>query len=408
MYPQGLFVLSDALHVLTGIDALELIKFLFPFLGALLVFPVFVLTRSLFNQRIGIIASVLYAISYTQYTIFTMLYFKNVLGLMFLLLVIYALEKKKYGLMALMFAALGIFHRPEFLLFSLILLPYFILHRRRAIIFAVLGTAILIVPFWLPRWEINWGILSGTIQTAVTNIQTGEGLGGGTFFGLNTYIMLAPYLPFALIGAIYLAIKRNWNSILFYFVISSIIVVFQLFFFKRFIIPLDIAVVILAAVGINYTLLHRGEVWRVAGVATVILLLSAATLPTVNAANNARPLISEEQLRAVEWIRENSEDDAYVLATSYDAPWVLGWSGRRVIAPGLFEWDVHNKNDWLLFFSTNDPEVANEFLSVYDAPVYIYFSENKGNYLGLEKFQSDYFQKLRDNSAVIYKYTRDG
>lgn len=405
MYPQGLFVLSDAMYVVAGTNAMQLINYLFPFLGALLVFPVFVVTRSLFGQRVGLIAAVLYAISYTQYTAFTWLYFKNVLGLMFLLLAIYGLEKKRYGLMALMFAALGIFHRPEFLLFSLILIPYFILHRRHGIILAALGTAVLIALFWLPRWEVNWGLLSGTLETAVTNIQTGEGLGGGTFLGFNTYTIVSlAYLPFALMGAIYLAIKRSWNSILFFFVISSIIVVFQLFFFRRLIIPLDIAVVILAAVGIDYTLLHKRGIWRGVGVGATILLLVITGFPTVTAANNVRPLISEEQLGAVEWIRENAEDDAYVLATSNDAPWVLGWSGRRVIAPGLFEWDVHSKDEWFVFFGSKDPEAAKEFLDVYDGPIYIYHSKKWGNYLGLEKFQGGYFQKVYDNGAAIYKY----
>jgi hypothetical protein len=131
-------------------------------------------------------------------------------------------------------------------------------------------------------------------------------------------------------------------------------------------------------------------------------------LPTVTAANNARPLISEEQLGAVEWIRENAEDDAYVLATSNDAPWVLAWSGRRVIAPGLFEWNVHSKDEWLSFFRAKDPEAAKEFLDVYDGPIYIYYSRNWGNYLGLEKFQAGYFQKVYDDGAVVYKYPGGG
>jgi len=409
MYPQGLFVLSDAIHILAGADAMDNIKYLFPFFGALLVFPVFVVTRSIFGQRTAVIASILYAISYTQYTTFTMFYFKNVLGLMFLLLAIYALEKRKYGLMALMFAALGIFHRPEFLLFALVLVPCFIMHRRREIIWAVLGAVVLIAPFWLPRWEVNWGVFAGVMGTAVTNIQTGEDLGGGTFFSLDIYTKMAlAYLPFALIGAIYLVIKRNLNSILFYFVISSIIVVCQLFFFKRFIIPLDVAVVILAAVGIDYTLLHRRGVWRVAGIGAGILLLVSAVLPTITAAKDVRPLIREDQLEAVEWIRENTEDNAYVLATSNDAPWVLGWSGRRIIAPGLFEWNVYNKEEWISFFKTKDSEVVKEFLNVYESPIYIYYSKNWGNYLGLEKFQGDSFQKVYDNGAVVYKYSGGG
>jgi len=125
-------------------------------------------------------------------------------------------------------------------------------------------------------------------------------------------------------------------------------------------------------------------------------------------AKDVRPLIREDQLEAVVWIRENAEDNAYVLATSNDAPWVLGWSGRRTIAPGLFEWNIYNKDEWINFFKTKDPEVAKEFLEVYDGPVYIYYSKTFGNYLGLEKFQGDIFRKVYDNGAVVYKYDGDG
>ncbi|HUV81564.1 MAG TPA: hypothetical protein VMW53_00600 [archaeon] len=43
---------------------------------------------------------------------FTHLYFKNVIGLIFLL------ERKKYAPLVLMYAALGIYHRPEFCNYS--------------------------------------------------------------------------------------------------------------------------------------------------------------------------------------------------------------------------------------------------------------------------------------------------
>jgi hypothetical protein len=397
MYPQGLFLLSDALYITGGITAIDNISYLFPLLGALVVLPLFVLTRSMFGLRAGVIAAILYAISYTQYSAFTMLYFKNVLGIMFLLLAIYALEKKKDGLMALMFAALGIFHRPEFLIFALILVPYFILYRRRGIILAVLGTAVLIAPFWIPRWEAYWGVVAG-------------GVGGGTLFGFDTYFITSlAYLPFAAIGVVYLVVNRRLNSILFYFVITCVIVVFQLFFFNRFIIMLDIAVVILAAVGIDHSLLQKKGTWKIAGVTVVLLVLVASGLPTITEANNVRPRIDEEQLRALTWIKENAEGNAYVLATSSDAPWVLGWSERRVIAPGLFEWYIQSKEEWFSFFESTDPEVAKEFLDVYDSPVYIYYSRNRGNYLGLEKFEGNYFQVVYDgDGAVVYKYLGSG
>jgi hypothetical protein len=405
MYPQGLFVLFDTLHVTAGADSLQFMYYMFPLVSAFLVFPLFLVTKSLFGQRAGTIAAVLYAISFTQFEMFAWFYFKNAFGLMFLLFAIYALEKKKHGLMVLMFAALGIFHQPEFLLFALVLIPYFLTHRRRGIIYACLGTAVLILPFLITRWDETWSALTGVVSTAATNIQTGEGMGGGTFFGFTTYTEVAlAYIPFALIGLFCLILRRNWNSLFFYFVINLVIVIFELFFFKRLIIPLDIIVIMLAALGIEYGLLQRRRMPRAITVLVVILLVVAAVIPTIDGVKDTRPKITEGQFEAVEWL-QNVEDDAYALALSHDAPWVLGWSGHRVIAPGLFEWDKHTKDEWFDFFAANDSQAARDFLDVYDSPIYIYYAKNTDNcYLEFEKFDSEYFPVVYNEEAIIYRY----
>lgn len=409
MFPQGLPVLSDVMHLVAGTNSLMLINYLFPLLGALVVFPVFVVARNLFGQRVGMIASLLYAVSYAQFHTFAMFYFNNVLGLLFLLLAIHALEKRNYGMMAFMFAALGIFHYVEFLLFALILVPYFLLHRRVGIVFAALGTALLIAPFWLSRWEIIRDILLPAASIAATNIATGAEASGGTFIDLGTYIKVSlAYLPFAITGAACLVMRRNWNSLLFYFVINFIIAVFKVFFFRRFLIPLDIAMVILAAVGIENTLLNPRATKRVVAVAASILVIVATGTVTAKMANDARPAINDEQMAAIEWIRENTEKDAWVLATNLDGPWLLGWSQRRVIAPGLFQWDVHNEAEWLDFLSTADPEAVPRFLSAYQGTIYVYYARNSGGKFNLDKFGGRYFQKLRDDKAVIYKYLGGG
>ena len=102
----------------------------------------------------------------------------------------------------------------------------------------------------------------------------------------------------------------------------------------------------------------------------------------------------------------NTEEDAYVLTTTNDAPWVLGWSGRRVIAPGLFEWDSFELDQWRDFISSKDPAVAAQFLEIYESPVYIYYSREPNNYLVLDKFSGEFFRTVyNSDEAVVYKFT---
>jgi hypothetical protein len=404
MHEQGFFVLFDALHIFTGINSIQALIYLFPFLSALLLLPIFILTRRIFDEKAAVLASVLYAISYTQFTAFTFMYLRNLLGMFFLLLALYALEKRKYVLIAVMFAALGIYHRPEFLIFSLILIGYFLKNRDIKLMCSIFLTVLLIAPFWLPRVDIYFSSASGISDMMLQSIQ-GEPGGGGTFFDFKQYEWVSlVYLPFGIIGAIYLIYRKMWNSLLFYFIMNGIIVVFKLFFFNRLIIDLDIIVLILASAGILYTFLTSNKIPQITGVIFIILLIISDGIITMQKADEVKPLMNEEQIMALEWLSYNTETDAFVLTTSYDAPWALAWSKRRVIAPGLFEWDNSGKNKWLEFLTTSNSTVAEDFLKKYNGEVYIFYSFNRFNWMNLDKFNSSSFTKIMMKGAVIYRY----
>lgn len=423
MQEQGLFVLMVMLHLLARLDPLDALTSLFPLLCGLLTLPLFMLARSIFNERVAFIAAALYAGSYTQYTAFTYLYFKNIIGLILLLLAIYALEKRRYAVFTLMYAALGIYHRPEFLLSSLTLVAQFIKTRDKNLIAGILLTAVLITPFWLPRFALNWKIMTGVAGSAVSALQ-GTPIGGGTFFGYETYrwISLA-YLPFGLVGTLAVTLKRNFHTLLFYFLICGTIVILKLFFYNRLLIDLDLALLILAAAGIEYTFVHllstqfpapshrtrmnETVLKALAGLAIGIIILSSG-LVTLKSATQIKPLLNEDQLQAITWLATNTEPESSVLATSYDAPWVLGWSDRKVVAPGLFHWDTHTKSEWLEFLSTSDVNLTRRFLARYEHPLYIYYSRSPGNYLNLEKFENDQFELVYTKGAVIYRYNIGG
>jgi len=179
------------------------------------------------------------------------------------------------------------------------------------------------------------------------------------------------------------------------------------YFLQAFIIPLDIVVIILAALGIEYGLLQRKRIPKAATAFIVVLLIVAAVIPAINSVKDTRPLITEGQIEAIEWLRD-VEDEAYVLALSHDAPWVAGWSGHRVIAPGLLSGTSMIRYEWFAFFAANDSQSARDFLDVYDAPIYIYYALNPDNcYLGFEKFENEYFHVVYNDEAIIYRYEKE-
>jgi len=408
-FPQGLPLTLDSLYLFAGEAAIQPLSYFFPFLATFLILPLFMLTKNLFNQRIGLLACLLYAVSYTQYAASTYFYYKQVLAMIFLLLALHAVQRRKYLLLCLLYAAVGIYHIPMFILFSLILVPWFLLRRDWNIVLSAAGTALLLLPFWLPRIDAYWEVARFAAATIVQNTETGAASGGGAFFGLGDYGRVAlPYLPFAVIGGLYLMRRRNWNSVFFYSVLNVALVVIPVFFFKRLIISLDIALVILAAVGISFTLTQWASLSKKVAAVFLILLVVSAGAYTVQEAKEEQPFLNRQELEAIEWLAANSEEDAYIVATTYDGPWVLGWSERKVLAPGLFQWDTHNREQWADFISAADLETTVAFFEGYEGPIYIYYSRHEGSHMVLEKFENDAFEKVYDKGAVVYKYLGEG
>ncbi len=411
MYPQGLFVLTSLLHIFAGFDPLEIFGVLFPFICAFLVLPVYALSKQVFNERVAVIAALLYALSYTQYTMFTFLYIKNVIGLILLLLALYLLEKKAYPPLVVIYAGLGIYHRPEFLLFSLILIPHIIHYSKRsftlniALSGTVFITGLLILPFWLPRLSENLLILQDVIGNLLYNIRSSTSArGGGTFFDLGVYELVSlTYLPFGIIAAFYVLLKRKWSCLFYGLLISGIIVIFQLFFYNRLIIPFDLLLIIFAGAGLDYAFIGSQDLPKKAAMAALCLLFISSGLILTDQVYGTKPLLTENQLDDIEELSK-TDNDAYILATSYDAPWVLGWSSHRVLAPGLFQWDIHNRSEWMEFLATDDPEKAIQFLSQWNETIYIYHSYNTGNALDLEKFNNSAFIKKWDNESIVYEF----
>ena len=226
------------------------------------------------------------------------------------------------------------------------------------------------------------------------------GTAPGTFIDFFTYqYSILAYLPLALIGLIYLIKQKEFNLIFFSTIIALAIVYFQFYFFNRFIIHLDLFLIILAGIGFSILIQHKKLLGTII---TAILLISAGVLVTQEALNT-KPMINDGELEAIKHL-QNTEEDAYVIATaSLYSPYILGYSERRTIAPGLFEYNKHNEEEWVKFWSTKDLEEIKQFLNEYNKPLYIHIGAKQPD--NINQFNQCFETYYEQNNNKIYKYT---
>jgi hypothetical protein len=395
-FPPGLFVLTDLLY-LVGCGTHNILTGFFILFELLLGLGIYAAAGRFFGKGAGILSLFIYSISMVQYQVFWYMYYKNIVALFVMLIALYLLRSGKYLPFILTASFIGAVHRPTFLMFGLIFFTSIIIHRKEFIKNTLAGAVILALAltFYIPN-------MKEAIIDSIEPIMTAN-IGAGTFISFFTYQFSSlSYLPFALLGALILLKRKDLNPFFLWFSISGILVYFKLIFFNRFIIHLDVAMIILASLGF-YELIRYNK--RIGAVILFLMLLSSLFVMNQNAIE-AKPLISEKELETIEQF-SSVESDAYVMSTSsFYSPWILGYSGRKTIAPGLFDYDRWNLSEWRTFWETGEKEKALEMLDVYEKPLYIYLGERSR--VNEAKFESGCFEKVfQENRAKIYKVACD-
>ena len=162
---------------------------------------------------------------------------------------------------------------------------------------------------------------------------------------------------------------------------------------------LDIGLIITAAIGFSLLIQNKKKLGTII---TIILLLSAGIL-AVNESINAKPLISDEELQAIEYL-QNTENNSYAMSTSsLYSPFILGYSGRKTIAPGLFDYNQHDEQEWNIFWTTKDIKEIKDFLNEYNKPLYIFIGKQQRD--NLNQFNECFTIYYKENENKIYQYT---
>jgi len=380
-FPSGLPTLLDEFYIL-GFTTEEILRTTFIIFSSLLVLPIYLVTKKYFAKETATIASLLYALSYTQLQTFWYMYYKNVIAMALLLFAIYFMEsndRRHTPLMIIFAAMLGFTHRPTFLILAMIWLSYLLISikntdKLKENLIRISATGILLLTLYLPR--INETILTPLEGVFGSVVEPGT-IGAGTFFPLFTYQLVSlSYLPFALLGFFYLATRRRFNPLFLWFLINGFIVYFRMMFYNRLIIQLDIAAIILASVGLLHGIIIPLSKKRI-GLLIAVLLLISGGITASNFASEMKPLINETQLASIQKIPELTEEEAYIMATtSYYSPWIVGYSGRKTIAPGLFDHDKWNEKEWNTFWRARNLNEIKDLLDMYEKPLYIFIGKH--------------------------------
>jgi hypothetical protein len=365
-------------------------------LNLLIPITLYITTKEYFNKSTAIISTIIYSLSIIQFKLFSYLYFKNILAIPLLLLTFYFYKKKRTKLFILMAALTGATHRPTFLILILSYLALTIKQKSKKDLINLIKIGVLTLIFYLGF--IKQAILP--LIAPVTQSLIQPGTSPGTFIDFFTYqYSILTYLPFALIGLFYLIKQKDYNLIFFSTIISLSIVYFQFFFFNRFIIHLDLFLIILAGIGFSILIQYRKKLGIII---TITLLISAGILVTQEALNT-KPLINNEELETIKYL-QNTEANAYVIATaSLYSPFVLGYSERKTIAPGLFEYSKHTEKQWINFWTTKDIEEIKQFLNEYGKPLYVHIGAQQPD--NIQQFENCFITYYENNNNKIYKYT---
>ena len=378
-----------------------ILKYILILFCVLLGISIYLVSKTYFNKTTGLLAILIYSLSIIQLLTFQYMYYKNIIALSLILLSIYFLEKKQVIPFIILASISGGIHRPTFYIFGLSYLFYtFISPIKNKYDFKLLkrniiqGLSILILTslFYLGKFSKAILIIINPVIQGFS--QPGESPGTFINFFQYQYSVLI-YLPFALLGLFYLIKNKKFNIITIWSILSLIIVYFQFFFYNRFIIMLDISLIILASYG--FYLISQKKL----GVIITILLLVFSSILIIQESIDSKPLINNNELEVIEYL-QNTPENSYVMSTSsIYSPWIIGYSNRKTIAPGLFDYNLHNEQEWNIFWTTNNLEEIKKFMNLYEKPLFIFIGEKQKDNLNYPECFKKYYEK---ESNKIYEY----
>lgn len=377
LYP-GIFLITDLLYAI-GLKSVNILREGYVFFDLLILVSLFLYCRREFGIKVAAIVAFLFAVSLAQAQAYSFILYKNIIALSVTFFAFLLIEKRSYW--AILPAAYLVFLQPpDFVLFGLTVAIYFLLNirdaeKRKFIIISMLATGAVGSLLYF----INPQMFKDGLNTLINFKDVGEAAQReGLFMDPSAYLGLAIlYIPLALFGFGYLINNRKFNLVFSYFVVTLIFIVFKLVFYKRFLIEFDLAVIALA--GLGAYLIFRKFYLSKEGKIAVWMLVAGLILANIYGTLNYRPFISKGELEEIKWLSETSEPNSIAMATtSQYSPWILGFSNRPTIAPGIFDVNRWGFDEWMRFWTgkvEDHIDLWRKYSDMTGRPVYLFYGQ---------------------------------
>ncbi len=335
----------------------------------------------------AVLATVLFSSSIVQYEFFWGYYYRNYLALFFTLIIFYLIQIRS-RLLWLPLVALAIVHPLTAVPVAISLWVYFWFKkedRQFILISGAIAAALALILngreflLYLPFIIKYFGASSVAVAAGNTE-ATGLFMSGRDFL-----FAILWYAPLAIFTIVTIQWKKYLLPIIFLLVNGGLVLA-QIVFYKRFLVSIDLILIVLAGIGLT-------TIWewpKKQNKIVVVVFLIIFGIYSAFYIIHKEPMLTNSEITAINQI-QTSENARILTINPYYAPWLYGFTNQGIIAPGMFEYDLWNREKWNLFRGQASIQEQTEMLKDYQTqPLYIFVGERDTH------FQS----KLEQNQKI--------
>jgi len=367
----------------------------------LIAWPLYLLTKEFFGKLAGLIAVAIFTISYVQVFTSEYYFFKSMLGAVFLLFgFLYYIKKSNWFYL---FAVLLLFTQlPQLLVLAVGTGISAMVNFKKDLRFNMKGiiliaVSIIILMIVVPHHLIN---AFNVVYHALTGSGGFDPHQSGSFIPLGEFLEREWFFFVLGLGGFIATIKRKD---LFPLQITSafllIIVFFELFFERRYVILLSLFFIPYAGYFLAKCYEYFLEKYKiVAKRAAVLIFLAVMVGSTIYHYSTTYPAINTQEAWAIDIISKKTDSDFVMVTSSYYAPWLYGFSGKAVLAPGMFI-KIWNLNAWLKYMEGSDVDRAYMLIKI---------ANKYGKYYVMEGTRQKYVRPDKASSLVKMIYSVNG